>query len=194
MAKKKFGRGTVEINDKDRYAYKFVKCAYSKKDSYNYYLTKDLKVNNSHNHMSQVYAVIRLIVPEGAIVVTPFSQVFNTYMYECIKRRTDKLFFDRVISYFYFDDDEFLFNSIDRYVKLYSKDINKLLKKYNLNKNQIKYYNAYDYVQNRIDYKPNIILKPFEKLDCNVLTECASGLHFFFDMKGLNKYILTLRR
>lgn len=189
MAKKKFDLGTVEVNDKDRYVYKFVKCSYAEHDDYDY-LTMDLKVNNGYNHVSrQIYAIIRLIVPEGSIVVTPHCKYHN----KCIKHRTNALIFDKVISYFYIDD-SFLFNCKDKYVRLYSKDINKVLKEYNINKNQIKYYSAFSNVGGIINYRPNTILKPFEKLDYDVSTECASGLHFFFNMKELNDYLYIMMR
>jgi hypothetical protein len=195
MSKKKFGIGTVEVNDRDRYVYKFVKCCYSKNYTYDY-LTKVLKVYNSYSYMGQIYAIIRLIIPEGAIIVTPKDQSFNGFMCKkCVKHRTDKLIFDKVINYFYIDD-RFKRKPEDRYVRLYSKDINNILKIYNINKNQIKYYSAFNSAFNNshdeINYMPNIIMKPFEKLDCDISTECASGLHFFFNMKDLNRYIFLL--
>lgn len=190
MPKKKFGIGTVEVNDRDRYVYKFVKCCCSNNDTYDY-LTKDLKVYNSYSCMGRIYAIIRLIVPEGAIIVTPKNQSFNGFMYnKCIKYRTDKLIFDKVINYFYIDD-RFGRKPEDRWVRLYSKDFNNILKYYNINKNQIKYYSAFN-SYDEINYKPNIIIKPFEKLDCDVSIECASGLHFFFNMKELNRYIFLM--
>ena len=91
MSKKKFDLGTVEVNDKDRYAYKFVKCCCSENDIYDF-LPRDLKVNNHYGYLCQVYAIIRLIVPKGAIIVTPTTQRCNdyyNYVYDrCTKRRT----------------------------------------------------------------------------------------------------------
>ena len=189
MGKKKFNLGTVEVNNKDRYVYKFVKCCCSENYTYDY-LTKDLRINNGFNNiLCQIYAVIRLIVPEGAIIVTPTTQSCNDYynhVYNrCTKHRTDKLIFDRVISYFYIDN-SLIRNPNDRYIRLYSKDINKLLKEYNINKNQIKYYSMHS---SPVNYRPNIIIKPFEKLDCDTSIECSFGLHFFFNMKDLNTYV-----
>lgn len=184
MSKKKFDFGTVEINDKDRYVYKFVKCCCSENYTYDY-LTKDLRINNGFNNiLCQIYAIIRLIVPEGAIIVTPYCKYHN----KCVKHRTNTLIFDKVISYFYINNSLICSNN-DRYIRLYSKDINKLLKEQNINKNQIKYYSMFS---SPVNYRPNIIIKPFEKLDCDISIECSFGLHFFFNMEELNKYIYSM--
>jgi len=181
MGKKKFDTGTITINDKDRYAYKIVKCCDKNGN--------DLKFDY---FCHDIYAIIRLIIPEEAIIVTPSNIIIETRSRSdlFVKRRCNKLYFDRVMSYFYITN---TIHGGPTIARIYTKDLDRFLKDEHSDRSLIEYHSYYrNFIENYhiITYKQNTLIKPAEGyLDMDVSKECACGLHFFFTLKELYNYL-----